>query len=230
MIRIILWDVDGTLLNFLEAEREAIKTCFRVFGLGECTDEMTARYSAINVRYWERLELGELTKPEILLGRFEEFFRTEGIAFNRVDDFNAEYQLRLGDTICFNDKSYELVKRLRGRVRQYAVTNGTEVAQERKLARSGFGALFDGVFISGRVGFEKPSPGFFDHVLAAIGPADKTEILIVGDSLTSDIRGGDAAGIRTCWYNPDGRVNDQGVRVDYDIRDLREVETILAQP
>lgn len=230
MIKIVLWDVDGTLLSFTEAERAAIGECFRRFGLGECTDEMAARYSAINVRFWERLELGELTKAEILRGRFEEFFRTEGIDFDRVDEFNAEYQVRLGDTICFIDGSYDLVSGLRGRVRQYTVTNGTVTAQKRKLERSGLGALFDGEFISDQVGFEKPSAGFFDHVLAAIGPADKKEILIVGDSLTSDIRGGDEAGIRTCWYNPEGKINDRGVRVDYDIRDLHEVEEIIALP
>ena len=230
MIQTILWDVDGTLLSFTEAERAAIKECFRRFGLGECTDEMVARYSELNARFWERLELGELTKAQVLRGRFEEFFRREGVACESVDAFNDEYQLRLGDTICFIDGSYDLVRGLRGRVKQYAVTNGTVRAQERKLKRSGLGELFDGVFISDRVGFEKPAPGFFDHVLTAIGPVKREEVLIVGDSLTSDIRGGDGAGLRTCWYNPRGLRNDRGVRVDYDIRDLHEVEAILEEP
>jgi len=230
MIHTILWDVDGTLLSFTEAERAAVKTCFRLFGLGECTDEMVARYSRINARYWERLELGEMTKPQILRGRFQDFFRTEGIAFDRVDDFNAEYQVRLGDTICYNDDSLSLVRGLRGRVKQYAVTNGTVTAQERKLGKSGLGELFDGIFISDRVGFEKPAAGFFACVFEAIGPVEKGETLIVGDSLTSDIRGGENAGILTGWYNPRGLPNDRGVRVDFDIRDLREVEAILRLP
>ena len=159
-----------------------------------------------------------------------DFFAAEGISFDRVDDFNAEYQVRLGDTIRYNDDSYALVKGLRGRVRQYAVTNGTVTAQERKLERSGLGELFDGIFISDRVGFEKPAKEYFDRVFAAIGPVDRAGTLIVGDSLTSDIRGGETAGIRTCWYNPLGLPNDRGVRVDYDIRDLREVEEILELP
>ena len=73
-IKAVLWDVDGTLLDFLAAERAAIKTCFSLFGLGECTDEMITQYSAINVRWWQALERGEYTKPEILVGRFVEFF------------------------------------------------------------------------------------------------------------------------------------------------------------
>lgn len=227
MIETLLWDIDGTLLSFLEAERAAIKTCFEIFGLGQCTDEMIGRYSKINAGYWKRLELGELTKAQVLRGRFEEFFALEGIAFDRIDDFNAEYQLRLGDTVCYNDDSLELVRRLKGRVRQYAVTNGTAVAQARKLSRSGLGELFDGVFISDEVGYEKPSAAFFDHVFAAIEPCARGGVMIVGDSLTSDIKGGNNAGILTCWYNPKGLENTAGVRVDYEIDDLREVERFL---
>ncbi len=227
MIRTILWDIDGTLLSFAEAERAAIKASFLAFGLGACDDAMVARYSALNASYWERLELGELTKPQVLRGRFEEFFQAEGVSCGDIDAFNADYQLRLGDTIRYNDDSLALVESLRGRVRQYAVTNGTVVAQEKKLTKSGLGELFDGVFISDRVGYEKPSPLFFERVFEAIGPCDRDEVMIVGDSLTSDIRGGENAGIQTCWYNPADRENDKGVRVDHIIRDLRELPALL---
>lgn len=227
MINTILWDVDGTLLDFKAAEHEAIKACFSVFGLGPCTDAMIARYSVINEGFWERLELGELTKPQVLRGRFEAFFAAEGIECRDIDAFNAEYQIRLGDTICYIDDSLALLKSLRGRVRQYAVTNGTVAAQEKKLARSGLGAVFDGVFISDRVGVEKPGKGFFDRVFSAIGPVALHETMIVGDSLTGDMRGGNNAGIVTCWYNPRGLVNDRGVRVDHEIRDLHEVEALI---
>lgn len=227
MIRTILWDVDGTLLNFRAAESAAVKTCFRRFGLGECDDAMVARYSKLNTSYWERLETGELTKAQVLRGRFEEFFAAEGVFCDDIDAFNAAYQLCLGDTICYMDDSPAILTGLRGRVKQYAVTNGTVTAQERKLRNSGLGELFDGVFISDRVGFEKPSPQYFERVFAAIGPIDRRETMIVGDSLTSDIRGGNNAGIVTCWYNPAGKANEIGVRVDYEIRDLHEVEALL---
>ena len=227
MIDTILWDIDGTLLSFHEAESAAIRACFREFGLGSCDDGMIARYSRLNASYWERMELGQLTKPQVLRGRFEEFFRTEGVGCSDIDAFNRSYQLRLGDTICFCDGAYELVERLRGRVRQYAVSNGTVTAQQKKLARSGLGALFDGVFISDEVGFEKPSPAFFDRVFAAIAPQKRENAMIVGDSLTSDMRGGVNAGIVTCWYNPAGLPNTWGVPVDHEIRELREVEELL---
>lgn len=227
MIKTILWDVDGTLLSFKKAEAAAIRKCFEIFALGPCTDEMIGRYSRINDGYWKRLERGEITKEALLRERFVEFFAGEGVLCGDPDGFNREYQVRLGDTICFNDDGYEVIKALKGRVRQYAVTNGTKIAQDRKLKRSGLEALFDGIFISDVVGFEKPAPEFFHHVFRHAEPCEKNEMLIVGDSLTSDIRGGNNAGIRTCWYNPSGGKNTAGVTVDYEIRDLREIFEIL---
>ena len=179
------------------------------------------------MKYWEKLERGEITKPQVLVGRFEEFFAEEGIDVSLATQFNDAYQLRLGDTIVYRDDSYEIVKSLRGKVRQCVVSNGTVVAQTKKLTRSGLGALMDGVFLSEQLGAEKPKKEFFDQVFAAIGPVEKSETMIVGDSLTSDIRGGDNAGIVTCWYNPEGIKAPEGYRIDHEIRDLHEVYGLL---
>lgn len=228
MIKVILWDIDGTLLSFKMAERAAIRACFAQFGLGELTDEMLAEYSAINASYWKRLELGELTKQQVLRGRFEEFFAAYGLDTGCVDKFNAAYQVRLGETVVFNDNADTLVRELRGQVKQYAVTNGTLVAQRGKLKNSGLDQLLDDVFISDVIGVEKPGKGFFDAVFAAIGRYEPDEVLIVGDSLTSDIQGGNNAGILCGWYDPAGQEVPEGLRVDYHIRDLNEVRHIIA--
>ena len=105
MITAILWDVDGTLLDFCAAEKAAIQKLFEEFGLGECSEEMLGRYSRINRTYWERLERGEITKPEVLVGRFKEFFETEGMSGAIAPQFNKKYQLCLGDTIVYRDES-----------------------------------------------------------------------------------------------------------------------------
>lgn len=227
MIKVILWDIDGTLLNFEAAEKAAIRKCFLNHGLGECTDEMLGRYTKINKKYWERLERGEHTKPEVLVGRFQEFFANEGLPVEKAEAVNAEYQVRLGDTVCFHDDGYELVKKLKGRVKQYAVTNGTLVAQERKLKNSGLDQLLDDAFISDVIGVEKPGSDFFTHVFDRIGSYEKDEILIVGDSLTSDMQGGNNAGILCCWYNPNHQQKNPQLRIDYEIDNLNQVEDIL---
>ena len=227
MIKVILWDIDGTVLNFLRAEYEALRTCFSVFGLGVCTDEMIGRYSAINRTYWERLERGEITKAEVLVNRFVEFFEKEGIQTDCAPAFNKEYQTRLGDTICFCDDSYELIRSLKNQVRQYAVTNGTKVAQNKKLSRSGLDQLFDAIFISEEVGTEKPGIAFFEHVWEKIGTYASDEVMIVGDSLTSDMQGGNNAGILCCWYNPLKLQNDKTLVIDYEIDNLQQIPEIL---
>ena len=194
MIRVILWDIDATLLDFLAAEKAAIRTCFKKYNLGECTDEMLGRYSIINKKYWEMLERGEMSKADILVNRFREFFASEGIETDCEKEFNDSYQVALGDTICFRDNGYELVKK---------------------------------AFISDLIGFEKPSIEFFDYVFEKIGEYDKNEVLIIGDSLTSDMQGGNNAGIVCCWYNPNHLENTKNVKIDYEIEDLWQLEEIL---
>lgn len=240
--KVLLWDIDGTLLDFLAAEKVAIRNCFEIFNLGECTDEMISRYSEINKKYWEALERGELSKLEVLVGRFQEFFEQEGIDVTVAPAFNDEYQIRLGDTCVFKDDSYNLVNSLKGRILQCGVTNGTAKAQERKLKVSGLGDIFDEVFISDKIGYEKPTLEFFAPVFSWVkemeiasmrrctGEAEfisKDEILIIGDSLTSDIKGGNNVGIKTCWYNPTGAINNKGVSVDYEIDNLQKILEII---
>ena len=226
-IKVILWDIDGTLLNFEEAEKYAIRACFAQFGLGECTDSMLADYSVINRSYWQRLERGELTKPQVLEGRFMEFFGKYGLDSGCAPAFNAQYQISLGDTFCFHENGLETVQALWGKVKQYAVTNGTRIAQERKLRASGLDKLLDGVFISEIVGIEKPGIGFFQRVWDAIGTYAPDEVMIVGDSLTSDIQGGNNAGILCCWFNPQGKPAPEHLRIDYTIRDLSQLLDIV---
>ena len=120
---------------------------------------------------------------------------------------------------------------LKGKVLQCATTNGTKIAQTGKLKNSGLGELFDFVFISEDVGAEKPAKEFFDKVLAdievKIGEFQLDEVLLVGDSLTSDIKGANNAGVKSCWYNPDGVPCDKDVQIDYEIKDLHEVYDLL---
>ena len=227
MIRVILWDVDATLLNFEKAEEAGIRGCFAHYKLGECTDEMLEDYKVINRGYWQKLERGEMEKPVILVERFREFLYKYGLDSSVAAGFNELYQILLGDTVVFYDHAMETIKALKGKVLQCAVTNGTKVAQDRKLKNSKLDKEFDHIFISEVVGIEKPNVGFFDAVFAEIGEYAKDEVLIVGDSLTSDIQGGVNAGIKTCWFNPKGMENTSKLKPDFVITDVAEVLEIV---
>lgn len=221
----VLWDLDGTLLNFKKGMAAAMKKCFSLFSLGTCSAEMLELYTRINDKYWERLERGELTRNEVLVGRFQEFFAACGLDPGLAEEFNRAYK---GNSYAYlNDGALETVEALRGRAAQYAVTNGSQDVQYRKLRKTGLDGFLDGVFISEELGVEKPMAGFFQAVFAKIPPYSRDRILIVGDSLTSDMKGGVNAGIKTCWFNPEGKENTSGLRLDYEIRRLEEVLSIV---
>ena len=227
MIKVILWDLDGTLTDFTTIESMSIKACFEKFNLGNCTDEMVDVYSNINKKYWEALEKGTVTRNELLFKRFEDFFSVYGLDAGKIPDFKSAYEKLLGETVIFMPHAYETVKALNGKVIQCLVTNGNKHVQEVKVQKSGLGEFFEHVFISEEIGFEKPAKEFFDKVFEVIGPVNKKEVLIIGDSLTSDISGGNNAGILTCRYNPFHLKNDKGVHVDIEIDDLNQVMTLV---
>lgn len=227
MYKYLLWDIDGTVLDFFASESYAIKTLFKKYGIGECSDEMVSLYSKINTKYWQMLERNELTKPEILIGRFREFFGRIGVDVSIVEDFNRDYQLTLGDYIEFVDNARDILLSQKGKYVLAAVTNGTRVAQEKKLRLSGLNEIFDAVFISEDVGAEKPNTEFFDYVFEKLGITRKAEAVIIGDSLTGDMKGGFMSGIDTCWYNPYHKPNTLDIPVTYEIDNLGKIRDFI---
>lgn len=133
MIKVILWDIDNTILDFDAAEKTALVKGFEEFKLGVFNKEMLKKYMGINRKLWQMLERGEITKPEVLVGRFEQFFQGYGISTEYAAAFNERYQELLGETICFHDDAYQIVKELKDKVLQCAASNGTKIAQSRKL-------------------------------------------------------------------------------------------------
>lgn len=228
MIKYLLWDIDATLLNFKKAEYFAMREGFREFNIAIDESEIK-NYNLINDKYWKRLEKGEITRETVLHGRFREFFDGLNIEYNDklIYDFNKFYQVALGNNIFFNDNAKETLKALEKTYKQYAITNGSIVAQKGKLKKSGLDKIFDGVFISEEMGIDKPNKEFFDIVFENIGSTDTREYLLVGDSLTSDILGANNAGIKNIWYNPEKKEKNLDVIVNFTIYDLREVVEIL---
>lgn len=225
--KVIFWDLDQTLLNFDLAMDHALRAVFAQYGL-EMNDEIVARYEAINRSCWLRLESGEFTKEQVTVGRFRTLFEETGIVNVRPEEINEAYQQALGNVFFYMEGAKELVTLLKEKgYRQYVVTNGVNATQESKMKRSGLDKIMDGVFVSEVIGFPKPMKEYFDACFAALFDVSREECILVGDSLTSDMRGAENAGITACWFNPENREKDVDVRTDYEIRHLEELIPIL---
>lgn len=225
----ILWDIDGTLLNFDLAETAAINKCFEIFSLTKPTEEMLKVYKDINNIYWQRLERNEITRDEVLLGRFRDFFNRYGIDTKIVEDFNDNYQIQLGKTYVFNPFGKEIVRKLSSKYDQYAVTNGSLTAQKGKLEGSDLNKILQASFISEKIGFEKPDKRFFDYVFDKIGSHDLEDYVIIGDSLTSDMLGGVNAKIKTIWFNPENKANHLNLPIDREIKSLKDADKAIIE-
>ena len=225
MIRTILFDLDDTLLDFKASEADALHETLRKIGL-EPTKEIIARYSQINQRQWELLEKKELTRAQVLVRRFELLFAEYGIAYD-AQAAQDMYHHRLSQGHYFLPGAVELLEELSGQYELYIVSNGTGVVQDGRIKSSGIARYFKDIFISERMGADKPDPVFFENSFARIPHFNKEEAVIIGDSLTSDILGGNNVGVRTVWFNPRGLSAREGICPDYEIHDLKDIPALL---
>lgn len=225
--KILLWDIDDTLLDFGASERAALEKCFQAHGIS-LTAEDVAVYSGINRDYWALLEQKKIEKTTMLCRRFDDFIEYLSADGVTGDMINQKFQVAVGDYAVFREGALELCQQMQGVKKQYAITNGTAVAQRRKLKNTGLDQIFDDVFISDLIGVQKPDEKFFDYVQAHIPNFQKEDALVIGDSLTSDMRGANNAGIDCCWVNPKGNVNsDESIHIDYEIQSLGELRAII---
>lgn len=226
MIRNIFLDLDNTLLDFERGERKAISKTLTGFGITP-TQEVIDRYMAINLACWRALERGEMSRDEVIYGRFERLFSELGINASKTEA-QQTYQELLAGEHDFMPGAKELLDELkdRGKYRLYLATNGIPVVQYPRLSASGIDKYLDGVFISYELGYPKPKKEFFDLCAKQIADYNPAESIIVGDNLTSDILGGINAGITTCHYNRWGDVYDK-IIPDHTINHLSELLAVL---
>ena len=227
MIRNVLFDLDDTLFDFHKAEKIALTKTLVHFGI-DPTEETLALYSTINAAHWKRLELGEISREEVKVGRYRELFKTIGVECDPVKA-TAYYESMLAIGHYFMPGAPDLLEELYGKYRLYIVSNGTAKVQEGRIGSSGIKKYMDGIFISQILGANKPDKQFFDICFAEIPDFSLSETVIIGDSLSSDIKGGINAGITTVWFNPKGIENDNDIKPDYTIKELSEVPGLLSQ-
>lgn len=226
MKRVVLLDLDDTLLDFGKAEKRAMCRTLTEWHLP--TDDATlALYSRINDAYWKLFERGEIDRREVLVGRFRDFFAALGVRDTDAEAVQNRYETLLAEGHWFVPGAEELLPALAPHYDLYLASNGTEKVQMGRLTSAGILPYFRGLFLSERIGVAKPSAAFFDAVFAAIGEERRRGAVMVGDSLTSDIRGGIDAGLVTVWFNPRGKAKDPAVAPDKIITSLGELPDFL---
>lgn len=224
-MKYLFFDLDDTLLDFHKAEAWALRQALRRSGV-EPTDAIAARYSEINQSQWELLEEQKITRQQVLVRRFQLLFQELGVNAS-CEKTQKCYENMLAKGHDFMPGAQELLETLKGKYEMYLVSNGTAMVQDARLRDSGIEQYFKGIFISERVGVDKPQKEFFDRSFAAIPVFDPGQAMIIGDSLTSDIRGGNNAGIQTCWYNPKHKPRRADIHVDYEISELMALPKLL---
>ena len=224
MIEFLFLDLDDTILDFRKAEYVAIGKTIGDFGV-EPTDEVRKRYHEINKWHWEQLELGTLTREEVLVNRFGVLFEKLGKTVDAVACARA-YEKNLSQGHWFLPGAEEAVDALSKKYRLFLASNGTASVQKGRMTSANLYRFFETVFVSQEIGHNKPSKEYFDACFAQIPGFDKEKAMIVGDSLSSDIKGGINAGIKTVWVNPDHK--DCGeIKPDYEIEYLHQLEALL---
>lgn len=222
---IILFDADGTLMDFHRSEAEALREVMVAHGV-DPTEENITLYSKKNRELWKMLELGKIEKDVLVYRRFELLLEATGVTGD-AKKMSADYIDALCNKGYLIDGAEKLCRELLGKVRMYIVTNGVEKTQRGRYAICGIDDCFGDIFISGAIGAEKPSPVFFEYVADHIEGFDKSRTLIVGDSLTSDMRGGINFGIDTCWYNPAGEECPPDMKLTYVVSTLDDVKKVI---
>ena len=227
MKRFIFLDLDDTIFDFHKAERIALGKTLIEMGLRP-DDAVTARYSEINLAQWKLLEQGKILREELKVRRFRLLFEELGV--DASPDLAARtYAQNLSIGHYYIEGAEALLRELACNYRLFLVSNGARDIQRSRIGSSDLHLYFEEMFISEEIGFNKPDVRFFDAIFAKIADFDKCEAVIIGDSLSSDIRGGKNAGITTVWFNPAGASAPPDSEPDYTIARLSELPTLLAE-
>lgn len=224
--KVLFFDVDGTLLDFDAAEREALGLLLRDRSI-EIREEYIQCYHRINASMWKMLECGEITREKLQSERFVQFFDAIGLKGKADGEENRIYRKYLSQAAIPIAGAEAVLQELGSRYPLYVVSNGNTQVQYGRLGISGFQKYFRQIFLSEEIGYTKPDKRFFEECLRQLPDVKREEILLIGDSLSSDMAGGRNAGIDTCWYNPMKTVEDASIPVTYEIRDLKELCALL---
>jgi len=221
----IIFDADGTLFDYDQAENSSLQKTLEHFGY-EYRDEYLSQYRTCNKKLWDAFELGNVTIKRLKIERFELFLDEIGITAN-ADEFSQQYLDQLSAGTQLIDGAEKVLDFLSGKVGLILMTNGIKEVQRSRLNLSAIKSYFADIIISDEVGVAKPDKRIFEIALNNMSISDKRRILMVGDNLSSDIKGGVDFGIDTCWYNPNQIKAESDIKATFEVQNLEELLSIV---
>lgn len=221
----LLFDADHTLFDFQKSEYFALKEALDFYSLPS-TDDVIERYSVINVKYWKMLERGEIDKKSLMLARFVEFAREYGFE-DKAEVLSDLYMSNLAHEAHLFDGALEMVEKLSKKYRLFIITNGVKSTQDGRFGLSPITRYFEKIFISEVIGYEKPHREFFLAVEEEIEGYCREKAVVIGDSLSSDIKGAINSGIDCIWYNPIEKEAPNDWNITYTVKTFDEILEIL---
>lgn len=222
--KILLFDLDDTLLDFGANEIDSLSKLFQQHGY-PFSKEIFQTYTIVNKQLWADYENGTIELQEVLNSRFSKTMERLGSVVDGAV-WESQYREHLGNGCQLMKGALEVCQRLSASYRLFVITNGIAKTQLKRLKQSGLSNFFEDIFISQSIGYQKPSIEFFDYVANHIKDFNKKESLIIGDSLTSDIKGGLLSGIDTCWFNRKDQKCTDEIQSTYTIASLMEIYNI----
>jgi putative hydrolase of the HAD superfamily len=227
MYKFLIFDADHTLFDFDRAEENAIKMVLGDLGRSFNYTELL-EYKRINSSLWRKFELNEISQGDIKYERFRLFFESIGVEAD-FKNYASKYLEYLSQGVYLIPGAVDLIKSLQPKFKLGLLTNGIPAVQHPRLENSELSGKFDAVVVSGDVGISKPNPGIFEILAEKACFYEKNTMLMIGDSLTSDIKGGLNFGIDTCWYNPAKKPNDTTIIPKFVISNLNELYSIIGE-
>ncbi|MER2261044.1 MAG: YjjG family noncanonical pyrimidine nucleotidase [Psychrobacillus sp.] len=223
---VILFDLDDTLFDFGETERNAFHQLFVEYGLPNGLQDYLSSYKAISKVLWDELEKGSTTLELLKIERFKRLFLEHNLKLD-VEAVSHKYIENLGREIHLISGVEEMLASLAG-CRLAILTNGFQIAQHARIKGSPLKDVFEAIITSEEAGYQKPQPAIFEYTFKKLGITKKSKVLMVGDSLTSDIQGGNQFGIDTCWFNPSQKENTTAILPTYEIENWSQLNGIVS--
>ena len=223
---LILFDLDGTLFDYDKAEKYALENTFAEFGILRISEKLTLNYKKVNHEIWQKFEEKQITAEKLRTERFKILFEKEKLEFDPVK-FSKKYLSYLSQADFWLDNAEEVVKYFFGKVIMILITNGLSDVQRSRFRKSDIQNYIPQIFISEEIGIPKPHPEIFEFIFDKLEFKDKNRAIIIGDSLNSDIKGGNNFGIDSVWFNPKKLKNNSDAVPTFEISRLNELKKIV---